>query len=68
MADVLVTARIAAQMLGCTTQSVAYLRQHGMLVPAKSAPFRYRIQDVEAHRARREGAKVNGPRYGVEIL
>ncbi len=66
--EVLITASMAARIIGISTQAVAHLRDRGTLSPVKSGPFRYRMADVEAHRARRESRRAKGPRHGVEIV
>ena len=66
--EILITASLAARILNCSTQAVAYLRERGTLVPAKSGPFRYRMADVEAHQLRREKRMKHGPKHGVEFV
>ena len=68
MTEVLVTAAMAARIIGCSTQNIAHLRDTGTLTPVKSGPFRYRMADVEAHRARHEGRRAKGPRFGIELV
>ena len=68
MTEVLVTAAMAARIIGCSTQNIAHLRDTGTLTPVKSGPFRYRMADVEAHRVKHEGRRTKGPVHGVEFI
>ena len=66
--EILITASLAARILNCSTQNIAYLRERGTLVPAKSGPFRFHMADIEAHRLRRETRTKHGPKHGVEFV